>query len=169
LLKKHKELIGVQAFKFDSVLSEAHLLSAVWHAWNGFKNGLTISDSLSIEFLLYLSGQRQISKAIQIFGLKDEVKKFSIIFFHENEIFKENLNLSYISNSKISVINKLTISDSMEKRIHLASIFEYNLDQNSKVLEGEDGFNKLENYILTSISNLVFETSKIKTFEQKKN
>ena len=72
---KHNQtrILDVQAFRHDSVFNQNHLLSAVWHAWNGFKNNYTISNSLSIEFLLYLSGQRQIAKAIEFFGLKGEM------------------------------------------------------------------------------------------------
>ena len=167
LKEKNVDIYDAQAFRVDSALSEKHISSAVWHAWNGFKNNLTISGSLSIEFLLYLSGQRQISKALQFFGLGETVKSFSLMIFNEKIISKENLLSMTLLKNNISMISPLNLSDSVDKRKNLAKIFDFASKENLEVLDSHEGYIKLENYILTSISNLVFETSKLKIVENK--
>jgi len=48
----------------------AHVESAIWHSMNAFSEERLISRTLSLEILLYLSGERQISRALTGFGLK---------------------------------------------------------------------------------------------------
>jgi tRNA threonylcarbamoyladenosine modification (KEOPS) complex Cgi121 subunit len=149
-------IIDLQAFRFNSLLSEKQLLSAIWHAWNGYKNELMISDMLSIEFLLYVSGQRQISKALKFFGLEFELDKFSLVIFHKEPILEKQ----FISFPFIRNISELRIINTNEKTKFLAKIFNFNFRVNDDFLSSQDDFIKLENYILSSISNLVFETGR---------
>lgn len=157
-LKQKSQIIDVQAFKCNSLLSEKHLLSAIWHAWNGFKNKTVISDSLSVEFLLYASGQRQISKALKFFGLEKTVSEFSLVIFQSTPINKDSIfsDLEFSHNFK-NIVN-ISFIDNVENRKVLCSIFNYsfkdNIDELNEIRDSSD----LENYILTSISNLVFET-----------
>ena len=163
------QILDLQAFRIDSLLSTNQMLSAIYHAWNGFKNNITISNQISVEFLLYVSGQRQISKAIEFFGLEKEEKEFSLIIFHGQEIEKEKL-ISLLSEDKIiKNISNLTLTDKPEKRKCLANIFGYKIQENTTFLTSKEGFKKLENFILTSISNLVFEGTKSKINEPIEN
>jgi len=58
-----------------NIWSLAHIESAVWHSINALQNNHLISNTLAIELLLYLAGERQISKAIEEYGLKEDTKK----------------------------------------------------------------------------------------------
>ncbi len=163
IAKKNDKIIAIQSFRFDSLVSRKQLLSAVWHAWNGFKNGITISNYLSVEFLLYVSGQRQISKALEFFGLDKEVEQFSVVIFQDQKMEKSELLTLLSENNLIKEIAEPIFTDTPEKRKKLASIFDLTgLDEN-QLLSENDGLTLLENYILTSISNVVFEASKTKS------
>lgn len=48
-----------------------HLRSALWHARRSFERGENVSKRLLMETLLYASGERQLSIAIQKMGVKD--------------------------------------------------------------------------------------------------
>lgn len=162
IVKNNKQIIAIQAFKYDSLISEKQLLSAIWHAWNGFKNNITISNLLSVEFLLYVSGQRQISKALKYFGLGKEVQEFSFVAFQESNIEKEQLLTLFSEDTLIKEITLPKFTDTPEKRKELALVFELVAQDENALVNKNEGFTILENYILTSISNVVFEASKSK-------
>ncbi len=157
LKASNKQILDLQSFQFNSLLSQRQLLSAVWHAWNGFKNHYSISNLLSIEFLLYVSGQRQISKALEFFGLEQQVEKFSLIVFHENIIKKGDFISFFVQNTMVRDVKDLTLTDTLEKRNKLSKIFGFKLEYKDDLFLSKESFINLENYILTSISNLVFE------------
>lgn len=162
ILQSNSKIAALQSFKFNSILNEKHLFSAVHHSWNGYKNKYMISNSLSVEFLVYLSGQRQISKAFQNFGLPETTEKFSLLVFHTTTYSSPNSLLKSNSFNKLVVsIESLAFTDSIQKRKQLAKQFEFNYSQDEKFLESETGFRQLENFILSSISNVVFESSKL--------
>lgn len=151
-----ENIVAIQSFRQDSLLNEKHLFSAVFHSWNAFETEGMISKNLSVEFLLYLSGQRQISKALELFGLPNKVERFSVIFFHVKELPKDYITTSAFS-GLIKQITNLTISDTLKKRKELASFFNYSFANDDSYLQSEEGFINLQNFILTTISNVVFE------------
>lgn len=57
---------GVDALVVDSrmVFGTDHIRSALYHAKKALKEGRNVSESLSMETLLYLSGERQLNAAI---------------------------------------------------------------------------------------------------------
>lgn len=63
--------LTVQFTTLDHVLSFEHAYLACYHALRAEATGNRISKQLSVEILLYLSTQRQISLALQDFGLQD--------------------------------------------------------------------------------------------------
>ena len=54
----------------ESVFGRDHLVSALGHARRAIEQGRNTTDSVEMEFLLYVSGERQISKAIEAAGAK---------------------------------------------------------------------------------------------------
>lgn len=53
------------ALRADTVFGSDHVRSALYHAQRAIKCGSNASDSLSMETLLYASGERQLSSAIK--------------------------------------------------------------------------------------------------------
>jgi KEOPS complex subunit Cgi121 len=102
----------IQVVNADFVYGKDHLFSAVEHTIRSFKNQMNSLNSLSLEMLLYASGERQIQKAIEKIGIKNGNQKIAFIFIRER-------------NGKIS-------DDEVE---HVLSSL--NLKRNDKVLEGD--------------------------------
>ncbi len=63
------------------VCGRQHLLSAAMHALRAFERGTNSSTSLGIETLLYASGERQISHALDKMGIAEEMKGVALILF----------------------------------------------------------------------------------------
>src|SRR5436309_3353067 len=69
----------VQLLDAEAVLGRDHLVSAFEHARRAFVQGRNTTESLEMEFLLYASGERQISKAISAAGARPG-RPFVIVF-----------------------------------------------------------------------------------------
>jgi len=102
----------IQVVNADFVYGKDHLFSAVEHTIRSFTQRMNSLNSLSLEMLLYASGERQIQKAIENIGIKKRNQKIAFIFIKEN-------------NRKIS-------DDEVE---HVLSSL--NLKRDDKVLEGD--------------------------------
>ncbi|WP_455367439.1 KEOPS complex subunit Cgi121 [[Eubacterium] cellulosolvens] len=61
------------------LIGESHIYFGVINALNSFKKNWNISRHLSIEILLYLSGQRQIEKAFKMFGIQEGIQDIVVI------------------------------------------------------------------------------------------
>ena len=72
-LVEDNNLIGAQIVDYLLIWGHQHIYSALWHAEKAKINKSMISNSFSIEILLYLAGYRQIKKAIEL--NKSVVKK----------------------------------------------------------------------------------------------
>jgi tRNA threonylcarbamoyladenosine modification (KEOPS) complex Cgi121 subunit len=68
VLDKYKD---IQVIDSSLVAGEGHLAFAISQAKKAFKRRENISDNFFIEILVRASGQRQIKKAFELFGLKD--------------------------------------------------------------------------------------------------
>lgn len=69
----------VQLFDANMVFGKEHLISSAKHAMRAFKTKTNRSDTLSMEILLYASGERQITHAIKKIGIKEKNKEFGIV------------------------------------------------------------------------------------------
>lgn len=61
----------IQLMNAPAVAGKKHALHATLHALNAFQDGYNIAHNLGMEICLRTSAQRQISKAINILGLKE--------------------------------------------------------------------------------------------------
>jgi KEOPS complex subunit Cgi121 len=69
-IKNEYEKLVIQLFDADYIAGYEHLFHAILNALKTFNQKRNISDSLEFEILLYASGQRQISKALTMLGIK---------------------------------------------------------------------------------------------------
>ena len=74
----------VVLFDADKIAGFAHIESAVAHAKRSFAEGKQIARSLSMEILVYASGQRQCSLASK-FGLHDGENKVYVLILDGDE------------------------------------------------------------------------------------
>jgi len=82
--KKTKD-IHIQLFDAKLIAGWEHLYFAVLNALRAFKGMLNISNSLAVEALLYASAQRQISKAVDLLGIKLESLHVAVLVIAETK------------------------------------------------------------------------------------
>lgn len=70
---------------FDAALTAGweHLYFAALNALNAFKNKQNISNSLAVEALLFASAQRQITKAVEMLGIRPESSQVAVLVLAE--------------------------------------------------------------------------------------
>jgi KEOPS complex subunit Cgi121 len=75
----------IQLFDARNIAGPEHLLFATVNALNAFMKGRNIAQSLDVEILLYVSAQRQISKAIKMVGLTSETLEVAAVVVAEED------------------------------------------------------------------------------------
>ena len=75
----------IQLFDATSVAGSTHLLFATINALKAFKQGRGIAQSLDVEVLLYVSAQRQISKAIRRTGLQTDGTEVAAVLIADDD------------------------------------------------------------------------------------
>jgi len=79
LVKKETKDCRIQFFDAKMIAGFDHLYFAVLNALKAFQTGINISKNLAVETLLYASGQHQISKAIELLGIKPESSQIIVL------------------------------------------------------------------------------------------
>ena len=85
----------IQFFDGDYIASFEHLYFAFLNALKNFQTGKNISKDLEMETLLYASGQHQIKKAIDLFGVKPTSSRV-IVLIISNSLIKATRSLGII-------------------------------------------------------------------------
>ncbi len=76
--------VHVQFFDAKLIAGQQHLYFAALNALKAFKRKSNISSSLAIETLLYASAQRQIRKAVDMLGIKEDSSQVAVLIMAEN-------------------------------------------------------------------------------------
>ncbi|HDI42691.1 MAG TPA: hypothetical protein ENF62_02800 [Candidatus Bathyarchaeota archaeon] len=81
LMRQMKRLpaMAVQLLNADLVAGWWHLFFAALNAVKAMRDGTNRSRELGMEFLLYASAQRQISKAIRLMGVRPETGRVALV------------------------------------------------------------------------------------------
>lgn len=69
----------VQIFDATLIAGWEHLYFAALNSIKAFRSGLNISKNLAVESLLYVSGQHQIKKAVEMFGVKPNSPNVAVL------------------------------------------------------------------------------------------
>jgi tRNA threonylcarbamoyladenosine modification (KEOPS) complex Cgi121 subunit len=85
LLKDEAKPCTVQLFDADCVAGAKHLFFAAVNAVRAVEQKRNVSDSLSMETMLYASCQRQIRKALDMLGVKPNTSKVAVLLIDKNE------------------------------------------------------------------------------------
>lgn len=70
----------IQLMDARAIGGKRHVKHAVIHALNAMKRNENIANDLGIEICVRTAGERQISKALDIVGIKDDTEKFCAVF-----------------------------------------------------------------------------------------
>lgn len=167
---KGKADIGFQIFDSSFIISINHIQKVLKTVLNAFQDQRNISNKPEIEFLLYLTMERQIQDAIKKAGVtfsnKNDEIQFGIIFFGKNSIVqtyvvdflqKTSFNLSpFIEthhNNK-DLISKFKINRNLIKRQYW--LYNINKDENKEKNSKKISINEIPSQIFHKIlSNLI--------------
>jgi KEOPS complex subunit Cgi121 len=83
--------VTIQLFDAKNVAGPQHLYFAAVNALNVFSKKTNISNNLEVEALLFASAQRQITKAVELLGLKNNTSEIAALIFAENESQKNRV------------------------------------------------------------------------------
>ena len=75
-----KQGIVVQVFNADMIYGKNHIISAVEHAVRAIEGKTNTTNSLSMEIMLYASGERQLKLAIPKMGVKKGKGNIAFVF-----------------------------------------------------------------------------------------
>lgn len=141
----------IQFISDNLVLNQDHIFTASYYMEKAFFHKTQISNKKNIELLIYLSTHRQISKAIESFGInKNKIKegKLTICIVSPNNsldlINKEILHLLNASEIEIT-INKIT-TDKINRIINYFEISDTQIKPVLNSYEKNDSLN-LENNV----------------------
>jgi KEOPS complex subunit Cgi121 len=76
---------AIQMMDAKRIAGKAHLLFAFLNAQKSFDQERAVSENIEMETLLYASGQRQITKAIEMLGVNPQTSDVAAIIFAPNE------------------------------------------------------------------------------------
>ena len=87
VLSEHLRSKGAEAVLMDTkrVFGRLHVISAMEHAKRSFANGNNRSKTLITEFFIYMAGERQITKALEIMTPKGGQKDLIVLFLNGYE------------------------------------------------------------------------------------
>ncbi|MDG6223051.1 MAG: hypothetical protein IAX21_01655 [Candidatus Bathyarchaeota archaeon] len=84
-LKTQNSEVTFQLFDAKNIAGPQHLYFAAVNALNTFAKKTNISNNLQVEALLFASAQRQITKAVEMLGIKKGTSEIAALIFVENE------------------------------------------------------------------------------------
>ena len=90
----------------DLVCGKAHLEAAVIHAERALEQGTNASSTVSMETMLFASGERQISKAKEKMGVKDGMRHFALVLFDCNDPMEVIRRLKLIKDDLVLLPSK---------------------------------------------------------------
>lgn len=83
LVRKRLKEVHIQFFDATLIAGWEHLYFATLNALNAFKSKQNISNSLAMEALLFASAQRQISRAVEMLGIRPESLHVAVLIIAE--------------------------------------------------------------------------------------
>ncbi|KON27855.1 hypothetical protein AC481_03590 [miscellaneous Crenarchaeota group archaeon SMTZ-80] len=105
------------------ILGSNHIYFATLNALKAFKNKKNISKSLSIEILLYISGQKQIEAAIRLFGLQKKNRNLILIAVGEKKEDLKRLEQNVKKSLNVELDDSIIESYSKKKYDNIKRVF----------------------------------------------
>ncbi|MCE7747460.1 MAG: hypothetical protein GPJ51_03620 [Candidatus Heimdallarchaeota archaeon] len=129
--KQKKDNVHLQILDPTFIVSEKQIIAALYHTKKAFQRENNIARDFTTEFLLRLSGKRQISNAINFLGIKDSCINIMIIAFGEKkeeieyefdiilETISKNINLQTKKKFPIASLEKLALHYKCEENLEI--------------------------------------------------
>lgn len=116
-IRSTSESVQVQLLKPGLVAGPEHLRMAAANALRSFKGKKPRSKSLAVELLLYISCQRQISKAIKLLGVESSDDEVVLVALSDSKIALSDLEknstsiLGEVDDKLVEVGSKMKIAE----------------------------------------------------------
>ena len=146
----------IQFFNPEKVLNVEHVYNACYFSEKAFKLKFNISSKKNLEYLLYLSGKRQIKNALEDFGLNDEIinkKSIECLVISPINNIEKIIDILSI-NLHLAVENTSLLNKSLKKLITVKDYFEVSDEQLFSVLKTRDVNVKEGNLLNADINEL---------------
>ena len=127
----------IQLMNADAIAGKEHLQHGTIHAINAFKRGENLANDLGIEVLLRTSGQRQISKAFDILGLKEGKMNMAVVLIDCPDYFVDELSCIFERNDAVLEADESILKDLYdipENELKTIKICDVLIDKTSKLL-----------------------------------
>lgn len=127
----------IQLMNADAIAGKIHLQHGIIHAMNAFERKGNLANDLGIEILLRTSGQRQISKAFDILGLKEGEMNMAVVMIDCPDYFIDELSCIFTRNDAVLeadesiLMNLYNIPEKELKTMHITDIL---IDKTSKLI-----------------------------------
>ena len=130
---REKSQVTLQVIDPTWITSEKHISVAIYHTQKAFDEERNFARDLATEFLIRVSGQRQIKNAIKQFGVQEKSKQILVVAFGGTKAENEDVELEFTRNInfKIESMDKETLPLSDIKKL---SEF-YNCKENLQDIE----------------------------------
>ena len=144
LKSEQNEKLHLQIINPTFIVSERHISISVYHTLKAFTNKRNIARDPAAEFLLRVSGNRQIDNALKLFGIKKTCKIALIIAFGGGS--EENKKAIQ------QFLEAVEISKSDQIQIHFPLL---SLEELSKKYQCKNDIETIEKQVLEEIASLV--------------
>ncbi|MCQ2737083.1 MAG: KEOPS complex subunit Cgi121 [archaeon] len=137
LKEKNNDNGLIQLMDAKAIAGKKHLEHGIIHAIKSFERGENLAKDLGIEILLRTSGQRQISKAFNILGLKEEKMNIAIVMIDCLNETVDSLNDMFerkdtVLESDESILKKIyNIEEKELTNIHIDDVL---IDKTTKLI-----------------------------------
>lgn len=121
-MRKEKADCEIQFFDASMIAGFDHLYFATLNAMKAFEDGLNISKSLSVEILLFASGQHQIRKAVELLGVKKDSAQIILLIIARTRIAAKKV-LNDVSKSIVGFASDEVIDLTDEKKEKIRKAF----------------------------------------------
>ncbi|MCW3976127.1 MAG: KEOPS complex subunit Cgi121, partial [Candidatus Bathyarchaeota archaeon] len=122
-IDKGYDNLEIQFVDPRKILGSNHIYFATLNALKAFKNEKNISKSLSIEILLYISGQKQIEVAIRLFGLQKKNRNLILIAVGEKKEDLKRFEQNVKKSLNVELNNSIIESYSKKKYDNIKRVF----------------------------------------------
>jgi KEOPS complex subunit Cgi121 len=127
----------IQLIDADAIAGIRHLEHGIIHGMNAFKKGENLANDLGIEICLRLSAQRQISKSLEILGLKLGEMNICAILINCPDYFIDELSLLFNRDDDVLESNPLILKDLYnisEKELAIIKISDILIDRTTELI-----------------------------------
>ncbi|KZX16252.1 kinase binding protein CGI-121 [Methanobrevibacter cuticularis] len=127
----------IQLLNAKGIAGRKHIEHGITHAINAFKRKENLANDLGIEICIRTSAQRQISKALEILGLKEGNMDICVVMINCPDYFLDELSVIFDRDDSVLEKDQLILTelyDISEKELDIFCIEDILIDKTSALI-----------------------------------